>query len=73
MNNEYFVGAMGKHVEEGDKSLHRIKIDDKFTKVIQHEIIPINERIRDIIYIAKLNKFILFLENSASLAIISLN
>ena len=73
LNNEYFVGAMGKHVEEGDKSLHRIKIDDKFTKVIQHEIIPINERIRDIIYIAKLNKFILFLENSASLAIISLN
>jgi hypothetical protein len=72
-NNDYFVGAMGKHVEEGDKSLHRIKIDDKFTKVIQHEIIPFNERIRDLIYVEKLNKFILFLENSASLAIISPN
>ena len=71
--NDYFVGAMGKHVHEGDKSLHRIRIDKELQKVSQHEIIPVNERIRDFIYIEKLNKFILFLENSASIAIIGSN
>jgi hypothetical protein len=71
--NDFFVAAMGKHIEEGDLSLHHIKINKDTNEVSFHEIIPINERIRDIMYVKELNKFILWLENSASLGLIGAN
>ena len=66
---QIFVGSMGSSIEEGDLSLHYFLLDDQF-KIIEHEILKIKERIRDIIYIEKLNKIFLFLESSASIGIL---
>ena len=60
---------MGSSVEEGDLSLHYFLLDNKF-EIIEHEILQIKERIRDIVYIEKLNKIFLFLESSASIGIL---
>tara|TARA_Y100000590_G_C15673000_1_gene996951 strand:+ start:89 stop:1564 length:1476 start_codon:yes stop_codon:yes gene_type:complete len=68
--NDYFIGAMGNNILEGDLSLHHIKLNDKNNKIVYHDIIGLNERVRDIIYNGNINKFILFLENSASIAVI---
>ncbi len=66
---QIFVGSMGSSIEEGDLSLHYFILDNQF-KIIEHEILKIKERIRDIVYIEKLNKIFLFLESSASIGIL---
>ena len=65
--NEYLIGSLGSKIEEGDFSLHRFKVDDKFN-IIDNEIIPIGERIRDI-FIVNENMFLLTLENSESIGV----
>ena len=37
---------------------------------MSHEVIKLDERVRDIVYIKKLNKVLLFLESSASIGIL---
>ena len=49
-------------------SLHYLVFDKKFNS-IKHEIIKVNNRIRDLKYLKKEKKIILFLEN-AELALI---
>ena len=39
-------------------------------KIKKHNIILINERIRDMIYIKELNKIVLYLETSGSIGIL---
>ena len=39
-------------------------------QIIYQDIIPIKERIRDIHYFEEINKFFLFIENSAAIAIL---
>ena len=39
-------------------------------EIIYSDILGIGERVRDILFIEKINKFILFLENTASIAIL---
>ena len=68
--NDFFVSAMGNNLREGDLSIHHISLDENYEKIIKEDIIPIGERIRDLIYIQDLNKVILFLENSASIGIL---
>ena len=50
----------GEWYDEGDMSLHQVTFDDKFNKIIDHKVIPVYERIRDMIYIQDYNKIIIF-------------
>lgn len=64
------VGALGYDISEGDKSLHFFLIENNVLS--NHKIISIDERIRDLIYVAKKNMIILFLESTASIGVIRL-
>jgi hypothetical protein len=67
--NIIYVGAMGWHVEEGDLSIHQFILDTDL-KIEQHNIMPVGERVRDMIYVEELNKIFLFLETSGSIGIL---
>ena len=71
--HEYFIGALGNRLQDGDMSLHHITLNNNFSKVENENIIRINQRIRDLKYSAKINKLILYLETEGSLAIMSVN
>ena len=66
---QIFVGSMGNSLKEGDLSLHHFLLNNEF-KIMEHNILEINERIRDIIYVEKINKIFLFLESSASIGML---
>ena len=66
---QILVGSMGSTPEEGDMSLHYFTLNNKF-QIMSHDVIKLNERVRDIVYIKKLNKVLLFLETSASIGIL---
>ena len=70
--NDFFIGSMGFDTIEGDLSIHHIRLNNNNDTIIYHQIITLNERIRDIIYIEEINKVILFLENSASIGILNI-
>lgn len=70
--NDFFVASMGTILEEGDLSIHHIKLDEDLKKIIMEDIIVIGERIRDLKYIKDINKIILFMENSPGIGILSL-
>ena len=71
-NDKYiFLSALGHEVKEGDKSIHIFKVDNNF-KIVNYEILPINERIRDMILLEEKNKLILFLESTGSIALVDL-
>jgi hypothetical protein len=53
------------------RSIFRLSFDKNFNRLISYERIFIGERIRDIIYLAKQKKYILVLEESGSIGIIS--
>jgi hypothetical protein len=63
--NNYLVTSLN------GRSIYRVEIDDQFNKVLFVEKIYIGERIRDIKYSKKLNSFILALEDSGSLGLLS--
>ena len=72
-NSKYInllLGTMGKNVSEGDRSLHFISLDQNL-KIQNKKIIELNERVRDIIFDKKGNQIIMFLENTASIAVIN--
>ena len=66
------MGSMGGDTREGDLSLHYYELDDDYSK-LYYKVIPIDERVRDMIFVRDKNKIILFLEKSASIAVIELN
>ncbi len=68
---EIYVGSLGFDLDEGDLSLHNFILNKKL-EILEHNIIPIYDRIRDIEYISKHNKMILFLENTGSIAILEI-
>ena len=70
-DNDFFISAMGNNREEGDLSIHHIKLDKNFKKILKEDIIVIGERIRDLKYIESLNKIILFIENSPGIGVLS--
>ena len=71
MNNKLIATSMGNNSEEGDLSIHLLTLEAN--NVINHKIVNLDERIRDIIFIKEKNKYILFLESSTSIGIIDLN
>ncbi len=70
-DNDFFIASMGNNKEEGDLSIHHIKLDKELKKIVKEDIIVIGERIRDIKYIESLNKIILFIENSPGIGVLS--
>ena len=68
---QYFVASMGQDIKEGDKSIHHFQFNDNYT-IFKSAIIPVNERIRDMIYVKELNKVFLFLENSSSIGVLEI-
>ena len=53
------------------RSLYRVKMGENFDKIIYAEKIPIGERIRDIKFVSQTNSFIMALEETGSLGIIT--
>ena len=64
-----YIGSLGNDITEGDLSIHQFVLDFEFN-IKQHNIIPINERVRDLIYIKRLNKIFMFLESSGSIGVL---
>ena len=69
--NDFFVTSLGQDVREGDMSIHHFRFDDSYEKILELNQIKINERIRDIIYVERINKVLVWLETSGSLGLIS--
>lgn len=65
--NNFFIASLNAG------SLFRVKFDENFDKIIFVEKIFIGERIRDIEYLEEKNIFLLALENTGSLGVISKN
>ena len=61
---------MGNEIVEQDLGLHLIKLNDKRNKIIKHNYIPLNERVRDVVISKNKDVIILFLETTSSLAVL---
>jgi hypothetical protein len=74
-NNEkikiLYFGTLGFDVQKGQKSIHQLILNEDLS-IKEHNVIPINERIRDLVYDINNNRIFLYVENSASLAILEL-
>ena len=70
--NIIYIGALGGDVEEGDLSVHQFVLDSDL-KIEQHNIIAVNDRVRDMIYIEEINKIFLFLESSGSIGVLEID
>jgi len=70
--NIIYVGALGYTGEGGRRSIHQFILDANL-KIEQHNIMPIGERVRDMIYIEELNKIFLFLESSGSIGMLEVD
>ena len=57
-----YLAAMGGDVREGDLSIHQFILDKNHT-IEDHNIIEINSRVRDIIFLEKLNKMFFYIES----------
>ncbi len=69
----YFFSSMGYSDRINARSLHQIVFDKYYKNIIFEDKIKINYRIRDIIFISKLNIIVGYLEKRGSLIIISEN
>ena len=67
---DYFVGSLGKNLDNGQLSIHHLKIDYNKSEIIKYDIIQIKERIRDIKYSQELKAVLMFLESSGSIGIL---
>ena len=66
-----FVGALGNKISEGDMSINIISFKNKFL-FDSKSVLPIGERIRDMLYLPNLHSIILTLESSGSLGVLKL-
>jgi hypothetical protein len=66
--NDFFVGSMGSFVGEGDLSIHHIRFDQDFNKIEFEDVIPLRQRIRDLIFLEKQDTVVLILENTPAIA-----
>ena len=66
--NDFFVGSMGSYVSEGDLSIHHIRLNSEFDKIDFEDIIPLRQRVRDLIFLDKQDTVVLILENTPAIA-----
>ena len=65
-----YVGTLGRENNENQLELHNFKINRKTKKVIHHDRIKINNRIRDLDYDDKSGTMIMFLETKGQIAFV---
>ena len=63
---------MGSVITEGDLSIHHIRLNKDFDKIEFEDIIPLGQRIRDMIFVREQNIVLLVLENTPAVAILKL-
>jgi len=68
-NNNIYISALGFKNDNGRRSIHTFKLNSNF-ELENHEIISLNDRIRDIEYSERFNSIFLFLEKTASIGIL---
>ena len=69
-DNIFLIGSMGNEIKDQDLGLHLVELDKNYKKIIKHNYIPINERVRDIIVTKNKEVIVLFLETTSSLLIL---
>ena len=67
-SNDFFVGSMGSFIGEGDLSIHHIRFNNDFNKIEFEDIIPLRQRVRDLIFLNKQDTVVLILENTPAIA-----
>tara|TARA_A100001234_G_C12631460_1_gene388384 strand:- start:74 stop:1573 length:1500 start_codon:yes stop_codon:yes gene_type:complete len=67
-NNDFFVGAMGNNILEFDMSIHHLRFDKNFKKIVFEDIIVLNDRVRDMVQ--NKNEVLIYLEKAPSLGIL---
>ena len=67
-----YVTSLGNDIKEGDLSIHQFIIN-KDSKIEKHSILPVGERIRDIIYVQELNKIFMTLDSSGSIGVLEID
>ena len=67
------MSAMGNSPAPGRRSLHHLKFDKGYSKLIFSDIVHIGERVRDMIFLNDIKKIIMIVENSPSIAVLSRN
>ena len=72
-DNIFLIGSMGNEIKDQDLGLHIVELDKNLKKIIKHNYIPINERVRDIIVSKNKEVIVLFLETTSSLLILRKN
>ena len=72
--NDFFIGALGhkSQLDEGDRSIHHIRFNKNFDQIIFNEVIPIDERIRDMIFIKEKNIVLMVLESIPAIGVLKL-
>ena len=69
-DNIFLIGSMGNEIKDQDLGLHLVELSKNYKKIIKHNYIPINERVRDIIVTKNKEIIVLFLETTSSLLIL---
>lgn len=67
--NNIYVSSLGFKNDNNRRSIHTFKLNSNF-ELENHEIIRLNDRIRDLEYSDKINSIFLFLEKNASIGIL---
>ena len=70
-NNHLLIGALGHDPAEGDMSLHYIKTSKNYQKIIDHQIININNRVRDIVVLDE-KQVLVTLETSSTIGVLKI-
>ena len=74
--NDFFVAAMGGGfgpvLPGWHQSIHHIRFNTDYSKVILEDIIPIDERIRDIILVKDTKMILLLLESMPGIGVLEI-
>ncbi len=66
---DFLITSMGHGVNEGgDMSIHQLSFDDQYSNILSYDILPIGERIRDIVALEESKSYILILESIPAIA-----
>ena len=59
-------------IAEGDLSIHHLKLNQDYNQIDLEDIIPIGERIRDMILLKDENKVLLLLESIPAIGVLEI-
>jgi len=67
--NKIYISSLGFNNDKGRRSIHSFALNNNF-ELVNQEIIPLNDRVRDIEYLKEFNSIFLFLEKKGSIGIL---